>query len=101
MTKILQKEASQHSVTEFVRWMLTDAPAEAITKACQFVFPMTNIVIRKVKMLKKAKLDSTKLDDLYKENIVTEKKQKKTKGEKGEKVEKTEDVDPSKNLLSA
>jgi ribosomal protein S3AE len=54
--------------------MLTDAPAEAITKACQFVFPMTNIVIRKVKMLKKAKLDSTKLDDLYKENIVTEKK---------------------------
>ena len=42
-------------------------------------------------MLKKTKLDSTKLADLYKENIVTEKKVKKT----GKKDEATEEVDPS------
>jgi hypothetical protein len=35
-------------------------------------------------MLKKAKLDSTKLDDLYKEERVSEKKNKKTKGKEGE-----------------
>jgi len=74
MTKILQKEAQKSTVTEFARWLLTESPAEQITKACQFIYPLTNVVVRKVKMLKKAKLDSQKLDDLYKENIVTEKK---------------------------
>jgi len=83
-------------VTEFVRWLLTDAPAEAITKACQFVFPLNNIVVRKVKMLKKAKLDIQKLEDLYKDNIVTEKKNKnkKTKDAK-------EEEEQSKNLVDA
>jgi hypothetical protein len=33
-------------------------------------------------MLKKAKLDIQKLDDLYKENIVSEKKVNKKRGEK-------------------
>jgi len=75
---------------------LTDAPAEAITKACQFVFPLNNIVVRKVKMLKKAKLDIQKLEDLYKDNIVTEKKNKnkKTKDAK-------EEEEQSKNLVDA
>ena len=45
--------------------MLTDAASEAITKACAFVYPLNNILIRKVKMLKKPKLDSTKLNDLF------------------------------------
>ena len=83
-------------MTEFVRWLLTDAPAEAITKACQFVFPLNNIVVRKVKMLKKAKLDIQKLEDLYKDNIVTEKKNKnkKTKDAK-------EEEEQSKNLVDA
>ena len=97
MNKILQKEASTHSVTEFARWLLTDAPAEAMTKACQYVFPLNNVIVRKVKMLKKAKLDSQKLADLYKDNIVTDKRVKKTKGDKNTQ----EEQDPSKNLLAA
>lgn len=74
--------------------MLTDAASEAITKACAFVYPLNNILIRKVKMLKKPKLDSTKLNDLFKENIVTESKPKKG----GKNVPVVEDE--SKNLLS-
>jgi len=57
--------------------MLTYAPADAITKACGLIYPLTNVVIRKVKMLKKPKLDSIKLNDLFKENITTEAKPKK------------------------
>ena len=38
---------------------------------------MNNVLIRKVKMLKKPKLDSVKLNDLYKENITTEAKARK------------------------
>lgn len=74
MAKILQKEAQKQTVTEFVRWLLTEEPANQITKACNLIYPLSNVVVRKVKMLKKAKLDHQKLEDLYKENIVTEKK---------------------------
>tara|TARA_B110000503_G_C6932174_1_gene323274 strand:- start:172 stop:375 length:204 start_codon:yes stop_codon:yes gene_type:complete len=56
--------------------MLTDAPGDAITKACGLIYPLSNVVIRKVKMLKKPKLDSIKLNELFKENITTEAKPK-------------------------
>ena len=94
MNDLIQKEASTQNLTDFVRYMLTEAPAEAITKACQFVYPLNNVVIRKVKMLKKPKLDVTKLNDLFKENIATEAKVK-----KGGKIVPTAD-EASKNLLS-
>jgi len=41
------------------------------------VYPLNNVVVRKVKMLKKPKLDITKLNDLFKETIATEAKPKK------------------------
>jgi small subunit ribosomal protein S3Ae len=94
MTDIIQKEASTNNLTDFVKYLLTDAPAEAITKACTFVYPLNNVVVRKVKMLKKPKLDITKLNDLFKENITTEAKPK--KGAKNTPVV----VDESQNLLS-
>jgi len=34
MNDLIQKEASTQNLTDFVRYMLTEAPAEAITKAC-------------------------------------------------------------------
>ena len=53
---------------------MTDAPSETMTKACARIYPLNNVVVRKVKTLKKTKLDAAKLDDLYKDNIVTEAK---------------------------
>jgi small subunit ribosomal protein S3Ae len=96
MNTILMQEAAKSTVTEFVRYLLTDSPGEAITKACKLVFPLTNVVVRKVKMLKKPKLDITKLEDLYKENITTEAKAKRK--DKKQAIDNTEE---SKNLLSA
>ena len=95
MTRILTKEAQQKTVTQFAEWLLTEAPAQQITKASNLIYPLSNVVVRKVKMLKKAKLDSTKLDDLYKEERVSEKKNKKTKGKDGKEDEST------KNLVDA
>ena len=57
MNSILQKEASKNNITEFVRWLLTENPSEEITKACKLIYPLNNVVVRKIKMLKKAKLD--------------------------------------------
>ena len=36
-----------------------------IEKACQGIFPLQNVFIRKVKMLKKPKFDLTKLMEMY------------------------------------
>ena len=95
MNTVLQQEAAKSTITDFVRYLLTDSPGEAITKACKLVFPLTNVMVRKVKMLKKPKLDSTKLDELYKENITSE--------AKGKRKDKKQVIDPeeSKNLLTA
>ncbi len=82
MNQILLKEASKNNITDYVRWLLTEVPSEEIIKACRLIYPLNNVVVRKIKMLKKAKLDIQKLDDLYKENIVSEKKVNKKRGEK-------------------
>ena len=82
MNQILLKEASKNNITDYVRWLLTEVPPEEIIKACRLIYPLNNVVVRKIKMLKKAKLDIQKLDDLYKENIVSEKKVNKKRGEK-------------------
>ena len=73
MNKVIQKAANENNTTEFVRWLLTENPAEQIVKACKLIYPLNNVVVRKIKMLKKTKLDSQKLDDLYKDNIVSDK----------------------------
>jgi small subunit ribosomal protein S3Ae len=82
MNQILLKEASKNNITDYVRWLLTEVPSEEIIKACRLIYPLNNVVVRKIKMLKKAKLDIQKLDYLYKENIVSEKKVNKKRGEK-------------------
>ena len=45
--------------------MIPDSIARDITKACGALFPMKDVAIRKVKVLKKPKFDITKLMDMY------------------------------------
>lgn len=42
-----------------------DAIAAEIEKKCQTIFPLQNVYIRKVKMLKKPKFDLTKLMEMH------------------------------------
>jgi len=64
-----------------------------IIKACQFIYPLSNAIIRKVKTLKKPKFDITKLNELHKEVARVETK-KQGKGDKGD-----DGADNTKNLL--
>lgn len=57
---------------------ITDALTKKIGKECGPIFPLQNVLVRKMKMLKKPKFDYTKLMELY-----TEKDDKKRKGHKG------------------
>ena len=44
---------------------LTDTVTKEITKVCSKIFPLENVLIKKVKVLKKPKFDLTKLMELY------------------------------------
>jgi len=44
---------------------LTDTVTKQITKDCSKIFPLENVLIKKVKVLKKPKFDLTKLMELY------------------------------------
>jgi small subunit ribosomal protein S3Ae len=63
-----------------------------IQKECTKIFPIQNVLIRKVKLLKKPKFDLTKLMELYQERPEVERK---------EKVEEKKEEEEPKNKLAA
>jgi small subunit ribosomal protein S3Ae len=94
---ILVKEAQSVQLVELVQKFTLEAIPEACKKACQFVYPLSHVVIKKVKTLKKPKFDIVKLNELYKEQPI---KAAPTESKKGGKAGKIEEEEP-KNLLNA
>jgi len=97
ISDILNKEASSVNLVDLVQKFTLDAIPEACKKECQFIYPLSNVIIKKVKTLKKPKFDITKLNELYKEQPIKTVEQDKG-GKKGK--GKGEDA-PVKNLLSS
>lgn len=62
---ILVTLTSKHTLKELFKQLISDSVAKTITKECQKIFPLENVLIRKVKVLKKPKFDLTKLMELY------------------------------------
>jgi small subunit ribosomal protein S3Ae len=68
IVEIVAKEASQSSLVELVAKLNhNETFPKLITKACQFIYPLSAAIVRKVKTLKKPKFDITRLNDLYKD----------------------------------
>jgi len=91
---VLTKESGNINLVDLVQKFTLEAIPDACKKACQFVYPLSHVIIKKVKTLKKPKFDITKLNELYKEQPMKQAPEAK-KGGKG----KAEDEEP-KNLLS-
>jgi len=95
IVEILTKEASSSNLADLVAKLNhVDQFPKLITKACQFIYPLSAAVIRKVKTLKKPKFDVTRLNELHKEVAV--KPAPERKGKKGEAVA----TDTAENLLN-
>ena len=60
-----QREASTVTLNELVNKFIPEVIGKEIEKACHGVYPLQNVHIRKVKMLKKPKFDLTKLLDIH------------------------------------
>jgi len=90
---ILVKESSAVNLSDLVQKFTLESIPDACKKACQFIYPLSHVVLKKVKTLKKPKFDITKLNELYKEQPV------RAEGGKGKGKGKADDDEP-KNLLA-
>jgi len=61
MMEIMRREASSATLHDLVNKFIPETIAEEIQKACLGIYPITNVYIRKVKILKQAKFDVGKL----------------------------------------
>mmetsp|Transcript_41153 Transcript_41153/g.54035 ORF Transcript_41153/g.54035 Transcript_41153/m.54035 type:complete len:87 (+) Transcript_41153:945-1205(+) len=68
MMEIMVNECQKSSLKDLFKNFLSDTIVKQITKECSKVFPLENVLIKKVKVLKKPKFDLTKLMELYQSN---------------------------------
>lgn len=93
MADIMSREVSSNDLKEVVNKLIPDSIGKDIEKACQGIFPLHDVCIRKVKILKKPKFDLGKLMDLHGEGTGTT-TGKPVTGEDGEKVDRPDNYEP-------
>jgi len=72
MTDIITKEATTSDLKDLVVKFIPEALGKQIEKECQGIYPLQNVFIRKVKVLKTPKFDPYKLLELHGEGPATE-----------------------------
>merc|ERR1712027_171477 len=65
MTDIITREGSSSDLKELVNKLIPDSMSVDITKACQGIYPLHDVHIRKVKVMKRPRFDLHKLMELH------------------------------------
>uniref|UniRef100_A0A7S3XAM7 Small ribosomal subunit protein eS1 n=1 Tax=Strombidinopsis acuminata TaxID=141414 RepID=A0A7S3XAM7_9SPIT len=65
MMEIMVNEASKSTLKDLFKKLISESVGKEITKECSKIFPLQNVLVKKVKVLKKPKFDLTKLMELY------------------------------------
>lgn len=65
MSDIIIRDVSSSDLKEVVNKLLPDSIAKDIEKMCQGIYPLHDVYIRKVKVLKKPRFDLSKLLELH------------------------------------
>jgi len=68
MMDIMTREASTNELKDLVDKFIPESLGKQIEKECQAIYPLQNVFIRKVKVLKTPKLDPAKLFELHGES---------------------------------
>jgi len=76
MREVMQREVGGQPLRDVINKLIPDSIAKDVEKVCQGIYPLHDVHICKVKVLRKPKFDPTKLLDMHKE-------QEPAKGEKG------------------
>lgn len=67
MFEIMTQQVSGSDLKAVVQKLIPDSIGKAVEKACQSIYPLQNVCIRKVKLLKQPKYDAAKLLELHTE----------------------------------
>jgi len=65
MMDIMTKEASSVDLKDLVKQFIPDTIAARIERECYGIYPLSNVFIRKAKIIKAPKLDTAKLADIH------------------------------------
>jgi len=65
MVEICQAEASKGALRDLVKKLIPESIGKEIEKQTQGIYPLKDVLVRKVKILKKPKFDITKLMELH------------------------------------
>jgi small subunit ribosomal protein S3Ae len=65
MFEIIQKEASVCDLKDLVQKFIAEVIGSEIQKSCQSIYPLQNVYVRKVKILKTPRFDLGKLLELH------------------------------------
>ena len=71
MVEIMRREISEVDMKEVVTKLIPDSIGRDIEKKCQSTFPLHDVLIRKVKVLKKPKFDIGKLLEMHGEGTTS------------------------------
>jgi small subunit ribosomal protein S3Ae len=88
MVEIMTREVSQSDLKDVVNKLIPDSIGKDIEKVCQGIYPLHDVFVRKVKILKKPKFDLGKLLEMHGEGSG------KTVGEGGEKIDRPGNYEP-------
>merc|ERR1712130_400365 len=92
MVDIIQREVSATDLKDVVNKLIPDSIARDMGKACQGIYPLHDVHIRKVKVMKRPRFDLTKLMDMHGEG--SGKAAVSTDPATGEAVERPEGYEP-------
>jgi len=68
MIEIITKEITGSDLKQVVHKLIPDSIAKDIEKYCSYIYPLTDVFIRKVKVIKKPKYDLGRLMDMHGES---------------------------------
>ncbi|CAO4369822.1 Protein CBR-RPS-1 [Caenorhabditis briggsae] len=86
MISCIEKEVTGCDLKEVVSKLIPDSIGKDIEKTCSKLYPLQEVYIRKVKIIKRPKIDLGRLHDLHGDSI--------TVGADGEKVDRPDDYEP-------
>merc|ERR1712156_59997 len=93
MVEIISREVTANDMKEVVNKLIPDSIGKDIEKSCQGIYPLHDVMIHKVKVLKKPKFDVGKLMELHGDGGSTTAKAAPS-GEGGEKVDRADGYEP-------
>jgi len=93
MIEIINKEVSGSDLKQVVAKLIPDSIAKDIEKSCGFIYPLKDVYIRKVKVVKKPKFDLGRLLDMHGESG-TSAPQVSTNADAGQAIERPDGYEP-------